>query len=336
MTGKTILVPLDGTSLAERVLPDALSLARNLKRSIRLIRICETPRARLAWLDSPERDEAERYLATVAERLRPRVSQVSTFVEHGRPAELILRAARKRDVAMVCMATTGRGGLERLLIGSVADEVMRKCAKPTLLRVPSDLCATPPAVELRRLVVPLDGTRASEAALPLAIELAEASGATLALVQILVPSGNGGDEEPSKTGSRLTERAAEAKAYLEAVAARVSVGIHCEIAVLRAGDPTEALALFAETTAADLVVMSSRGLGGMERLRHSSMADSLVRAAIPVLVLRHSSRQTRASSRDAAGATRRAYSPLKAKDESSPANTIPKTSTAGAGGQVKV
>jgi nucleotide-binding universal stress UspA family protein len=298
---KAILVPLDGSPLSERVLPYALTLARSLGQGIRVVRVCETPRARQAWLDSSEREEAERYVDTIAERLRPRVSQVSTLVDHGRPADQILVAARKRDIVMVTMATNGRGGLERLLIGSVADEVMRRCAKPTLLCVPSDFCGTPPAVELQRLVVPLDGTHSSEAALPLAVELAQASGATLALVQVLAPSSRENADDPS-----LAERAAAAKTHLESVATRVPPQIHCEIAVLRAVNPAEALALFAETTDTDLVVMNSRGLGGLKRLTHRSTADSLVRAAVPVLVRHPRQRQSTKPSQQAPVAERSA------------------------------
>ena len=147
---KHLLIPLDGTPLSERVLEPGLVLGRALEARYTLLRLI-TP-----WLfpghdptiDSPTGEgngrlelqllEASTYLEAVADRLRKQGCSVQTRVAiHRQPAAGILEEARKMGVDCIALATHGRGGLKRLLLGSVADKVLRSATLPLLVFHPA-------------------------------------------------------------------------------------------------------------------------------------------------------------------------------------------------------
>jgi nucleotide-binding universal stress UspA family protein len=145
-----ILVPLDGSALAERALAKALEL------------ISDTPTATLVLLRAAEAttlpgadpteaqiaavQEAESYLETVAQRLAEEgVANVLTSVWYGPPAPAIIEAARVRDIDLIVMSTHGRSGLGRLILGSVAESVLRGTHTPVLLLRAAGAPVEPPA-----------------------------------------------------------------------------------------------------------------------------------------------------------------------------------------------
>jgi nucleotide-binding universal stress UspA family protein len=136
MKPRKILVPLDGSSVAEIALPEAVELARG-GATLVLLRAAEP--VRLPAADPTERQvkivrEAERYLAAVAAWARKAgVTEIETSVWYAPPAEAIIEAARVRDVDLIVMSTHGRSGLGRLVLGSVAETVVRGTTTPILL-----------------------------------------------------------------------------------------------------------------------------------------------------------------------------------------------------------
>jgi len=154
---RRILVPLDGSELAEGVLPEVKHLAKGLHASIHLVQTFETsdPRAELyplygflcpseegeldaeERLDVEERKErrqwAEGYLSRVASSLLSLGLDVSWEVVEGRAADAIVELAHSDRADLVAISTYGRSGLDRAAFGSVADEVLRKVEIPVLL-----------------------------------------------------------------------------------------------------------------------------------------------------------------------------------------------------------
>jgi nucleotide-binding universal stress UspA family protein len=133
----TILVPLDGSALAEAALPRALELAEVSGARVLLLRAAQA--STLLGADPTEAQvkvvsEAEAYLAEVQQRLtgQGRVT-VETSVWYGPAAYAIVEAARIRRVDQIVMTTHGRSGLGRLLLGSVAESVLRGTTTPILL-----------------------------------------------------------------------------------------------------------------------------------------------------------------------------------------------------------
>jgi nucleotide-binding universal stress UspA family protein len=151
-----VLIPLDGSQLAEQILDPATALAAATKAQVTLLRVVQqlTPEsyvphsrrvsgirpALLTQIQEVDRQEwahAEKYLNQLAERLRTRSLTVETrVVSHVRPATAILDDASTHGVDLIALATQGRGGLKRLLVGSVADKVLRGATTPVLVYRP--------------------------------------------------------------------------------------------------------------------------------------------------------------------------------------------------------
>jgi nucleotide-binding universal stress UspA family protein len=135
MKPKIVLVPLDGSRLAETVLEPAIGFARDGAKIV-LLRAAEAP-STLSDVVAAQVDamrEAEHYLGGVATRIRAAgASDVETSVWYGEPAEAIADAARHRKADLIVMSTHGRSGLGRLVLGSVAETVLRATSTPILL-----------------------------------------------------------------------------------------------------------------------------------------------------------------------------------------------------------
>ena len=136
MAPKKILVPLDGSRLAEVALPEAFEFA---SRGATLVLLRAAGRRAASAADPTESQvtvvrEAEGYLASIAERARKAgVQNVETSVWYGAPAESIIDAARTRGIDLIVMSSHGRSGLGRLVLGSVAESVLRGTTTPILL-----------------------------------------------------------------------------------------------------------------------------------------------------------------------------------------------------------
>jgi nucleotide-binding universal stress UspA family protein len=149
-----ILIALDGSELAEQVLPPAEALAEKFGSSVTLLRavtstdqiIMSTTTAPLmgqtfpmyptidpAELARAERQEAADYLQKIAEDLSKRKIEVSQTEPDGPAAGAIIEHARTSRADLIAMTTNGRSGLGRFVLGSVADEVIRKASCPVLL-----------------------------------------------------------------------------------------------------------------------------------------------------------------------------------------------------------
>lgn len=133
-----ILVPLDGSALAEAAIDRALEIAAPAT-TIMLLRAAEA--AKFPGVDPTDAQvavvrEAEEYLESVAERLRRQGVTVETTVWYGPPAPAITEAARLRKIDLIVMSTHGRSGLGRLVLGSVAESVLRGSRTAILLLRP--------------------------------------------------------------------------------------------------------------------------------------------------------------------------------------------------------
>ena len=141
---KRVIVPLDGSELAQRALPDATGLARASNASMLLVSVVGYPylerKGLSSWalqqeaLDQVVREEtgqAEQYLNGVKERLVAEGFDVSTEVRRGAVDQAILADSQPGDV--IVMTTHGRGGVARWFLGSVAEDVLRRATVPVLL-----------------------------------------------------------------------------------------------------------------------------------------------------------------------------------------------------------
>lgn len=146
---KRVIVPLDGSPLAEGVLPFILEVAGPLDVEVVLLRVIEHD-VRGAYVHFDDigalRGQAQTYLAPLAEELRARGVRVETAVRTGEPVDQILACTREAGADLIAMTTHGRSGLGRLLFGSVAEAVLRQADVPVFLmrltKVPAPRRAT--------------------------------------------------------------------------------------------------------------------------------------------------------------------------------------------------
>jgi nucleotide-binding universal stress UspA family protein len=246
--------------------------------------------------DAPAPDEAYAAAAAAAETRLAALAR-SSCAEGARlvivqrkalePAAAILEYAREAGVDLLVMGTHGRSGPGRLLLGSVAEEVMRRAPCPVLVMRQLEDGKNRSVRLVRHIVVPVDFSLPAQDALLAAGDVALRYGARLTLLHVV--------EEPEWAAAYPDWRAvpptphekvtARVQHKLRGAAAALPPGVHCEIE-LRGGDPATEIVAFAERTGADLVVMASRGLTGIERLVFGSTAEAVIRAVdAPVMVV---------------------------------------------------
>ncbi|HLH21743.1 MAG TPA: universal stress protein [Chloroflexota bacterium] len=270
-----ILVPLDGSEVAEAALPCAEALARLAPSTLYLVRAAP-----------PEEEPlAAAYLARVATAVRARGLVAEPVVAAGPPADAVVHEAAARAVDVIVMTTHGRTGPGRWVLGSVADQVLHRTAQPVLLvRSGQATCAERP----RRVLVPLDGSELAERALVHSRALV-GPGGELLLYQALAPATpvvpDAGADSPWT--EQLEATRAAALAYLEKVAAPLrAAGYQVRVAA-EFGVAAERIVQYARQEHADLIVISGHGRSGAARWLLGSVADELVRSApVPLLLLR--------------------------------------------------
>ncbi len=138
---KRILVPLDGSPLAESVVPHALALAKALDVEIVLLRVTVNPAAEFSFSDpglasnliQELEQESKTYIKAMCTKLEKGGVRVTYLLREGAVAETIIEAAETMQVDLIAMSTHGRSGIPRWLLGSVADQVLRTSPVPVML-----------------------------------------------------------------------------------------------------------------------------------------------------------------------------------------------------------
>jgi nucleotide-binding universal stress UspA family protein len=271
----TMIVPLDGTLTSEAALPVAAWLAHATDAALVLVRVTDAD-------DTPEQAAAHAYLARLAagEALRGLAATIS--VRHGEPAAAIDALARDAGADLIVMATHGHAGLARALLGSVTEQVLAHSPVPVVVLRAAVQALAP----LTTILVPVDATPGSMAALAVASALAGVTGARLALVQIVPPLARWGRGWGIAVGWEEEVRQA-AQHALDSLVARLRQQGRVADGYARIGAIAPAIAALATETGAELIVMSTHAFTGPKRALLGSIADEVVRkAAQPVLLVR--------------------------------------------------
>lgn len=297
---RRILVPLDGSSFGEHALPTAIAQARRLDATLDLVTVAapETSQGE----DARERgqDRATTYLNEVQSRIRSAGFEGPVSIEvisAGNVAHSLVRHAEKSGADLFLMTTHGRGALKRAWLGSTADGVIRRSPVPVLLLRPEvgedetepvDLAAEPRPY--RKILVPLDGSRAAEEMLAVAPSLT-ASDAEFTLLRVVAPFIPGGSPYLPHVVSETRDQEVvqeAARDYLEGVPDRFELGDRTAAVQTRLeGQAGLAIIDVARDEAMELIAISTTGRGGVARLLLGSVADKVIRGApCPVLVYR--------------------------------------------------
>lgn len=299
---KHLLVPVDGSALAEAAIDTAIVLAQAAGAEIALITAHEARRPGLldATVDYTADPEQRSYVRKLAERIATHSHVRSNgCVEIGDPAEVILRRARELGCDLIVMTTNGRTGLRRTLLGSVAHEVVRTSRLPVLmLRPAGDSITNGAAARLfHRVLVPLDGTRVSAAVLPFATALARCGGGGVLLMRVIQPlplfaaTGDMPIYSPTLLDPAITTQlAADARHELDAMASSVSreYAVSARSVVTVADSAADSILATAEAESADAIAMTPQSHGA-SRLVLGSVCDRVLRhGSLPLLLYRPS------------------------------------------------
>jgi nucleotide-binding universal stress UspA family protein len=304
----TILVPLDGSPLAESALEPAMLLAKRFEADVMLVRTLfpeDLPEGSSRFVET---HDAQHYLKSMADFLRGEDLVVHTVVLPMDAAEGIVDEAEFSKVDLIVMATHGRKGVDALRHPSVTWQVLRQTHAPILTcKCASNDAMAAQTIHLPRfmtdpyapILVPLDGSLQAEAALPLAIELARTFGNPLLLVrtgeQPYIAGGAIGYE--AIVGQAMEWSLEEAESYLKLKAAELdSMGLKVEIATAM-GSAAVFIEQMAQQRQAGLIVVASHGRGWLGRLVIGSVARKVLRDVdTPVLLVRrpvaHGSNET--------------------------------------------
>ena len=288
---KRILAPLDGSGLAERAIPYASRIAARTQAELLLL-AAVVPGEHWVGLatanpsDPQELEAAGEYLQSVAKPLRTHGLAVRTQAVSGRAASAICAAAEDAECDLIVMTTQGRAGLDRWMVGSVADKVRHTSAKPVLL-VHGHQEIAPEVSSATRILVPLDGSELAELVLPFVEEIAAALGASLVLQQVVVPPAAlyASEYLPSALPA-LNDVEAAAKSYLTKLALGIrATGLAVDVRV-DVGLPSQAIIDLADSGEIDIIAMMTHGRTGPSRLIMGSVADSVSRHVdVPCLIV---------------------------------------------------
>ncbi len=288
---KTILVPLDGSELAERVLPYASEIAQRAKAEILLLTsiqpvgIWDATATAINW----EREErvAQEYLDAQKERLQAAGVKVRVKREHGEAAAGILETAEAENVSLIAISTHGRSGITRWLFGSVADRIVQSSHVPLLMIRPDDKDVAAPTFQ--KMLVPLDGSETAASVLPFVEEMARLFGASLVLYHAVPPiSAYPGFEtvNPQLDGQVLQEMQQQAKELLSSTARELEGrGLHATVAV-SIDLAVDGILHAAKETSADLIAIGTHGRSGIGRMVMGSVANAVMRRSeLPCLLV---------------------------------------------------
>ena len=273
-----ILVPLDGSILAEVALPYAEELAGRLCSEITLLSVADSAEAQdyhkhLIYIEKtigPTKRRAERFV----KKPEGKAIKVSSEILVGHPAEKIVDYADIEGIDLAIMATHGRSGVKRWALGSVADKVARATKRPVVLvraknphRNVTDKCL------LNKVLVPLDGSKESEAVIPYIKELASKLTLEVTLLQVLA--------QP------YHHAYADAEGYIEKmVNAFKGKGITTE-SEISAGSAAEEIIKLADEASIDMIAMSTHGQSGVSRWALGGVANRILQGGnTPILLVR--------------------------------------------------
>lgn len=294
---KHLLVPLDGSRLAEAALPPAAYLARKLGASITLIHLVERNAPQDVHGDHHlgTSKEAEKYLDDVSRQAFTsdiRVDHHVHTVEIDNVARSIVEHAEELAVDLVVMCSHGRGGPRTWLFGGIAQQVIAQGDTPVfLVRARAQPLAS--GFACRRLIVPLDGQPDHEQSVPAASSLAHACGAEIHLLMAVHTRGTLPGQQAASAmllpgaSAALLDLAEQAGAqYLSRQQAEMQAAGLAVTAEVQRGDPAGLIVTVARRVDADMIVMGTHGKSQMDAFWSGSVTPRVAsRSTVPLLLV---------------------------------------------------
>jgi nucleotide-binding universal stress UspA family protein len=292
-----MLIPLDGSKVAEQVLPYARCLAKKLGVPVEFLQVVDPESHTLLanpaqgrYVDTILADRVEsgkNYLEGIARSFQG--AHVNCLVEKGKAEEVVIEKAAMDKNTLIVMATHGRSGIQRWLLGSVADNILHAATNHVLLVRASDQGKTDGEAVLKTVVVPLDGSPLAERVLPDVAELAKKIKLAVVLVRAYaLPPSVSGDDFGFYSADLLDQLESEAKDYLAGKVKDLKTkGLEDVSSVVHIGYGAEEIITLARNTPDNFIAMCTHGRSGVKRWVFGSVAERVVRhSGDPVLIIR--------------------------------------------------
>ncbi len=298
-----ILVPLDGTELAEKSLHYAMELTARSGAELDLLHVCG-PEECHCGPDGCHVEPMHRvYIEHTADVLKRRLQEagveeakVRSVIRTGDPAHVILGYADENDVSLIVMATHGRSGVKRWIMGSVAMKIHRCSTAPVrLVRALSSDEAPPEDWPERRILVLLDGSELAEQVLPYVVDHARMSDAEVTLLRVCEPPIISADYPeaimPLSWGEHVEQvtkyQQEQCSLYLEGVEKRLKdMGLKVEYEC-SLGNAAEEILNYASRNRFNLIAMTTHARCGLGLWPIGSIADKVIHGtSSPILLVR--------------------------------------------------
>jgi len=296
---RKILVPLDGSELAEYAIKPAFTLAAHNRSELTLLRVPIvgdivsyglSPQD-LVWRDEVLRTnfgEAEHYLAQVRDHYQQTGVTIRPVTVSGDPASTIVDYARAESIDLIVMSTHGRTGISRWVLGSITERVLRQAPCPVLVIRNSQ--------PIERALITLDGSPLSQLALAPGVSVASQLGAQLTLLTIATSQSKASLESaftlaqtgPEPVHSECGSTRELAEAYLNSLvhqgltAEMTSSEPHLEV---MEGPPAHAILEYAEANNITLLIMATHGRSGLLRWVYGSVTEKVLRNSRAALLV---------------------------------------------------
>lgn len=291
-----ILVPLDGSSLAECVLPHTVAIAQTFGAQSTLLGVMErsTTTGRLKSVDPLEwqmaKAEVNAYLNGVTARLQEVGLQVENTLLEGQAAERVVQFAQSHDVQLIILSSHGRSGLTGWNVSGVVQKIILRAYVPTMIvRAYRPTSKELSGLRYRRLLVPLDGSQRAECVLPLATTLAHHHDSQLVLAHIVSKPEMPRRAPPTREDIELadlvtTRNRHEATRYLEQLRSRLP--LEAQIILMDSENVVASLHELVESEEIDLVLLSAHGYSGGAKWPYGSVTISFIAyGTTPLLIL---------------------------------------------------
>jgi nucleotide-binding universal stress UspA family protein len=292
-----MLIPLDGSKVAEQVLPYARFLAKALTIPVELLEVVDPEALNLLanpgqgrYIDTLLAERTERcktYLEAIARSFQG--ARIQCFADIGKAEEIIIEKAAADRNTLVVMATHGRSGIQRWHLGSVADKVLHGATNHLLLVRARPENQIDGEAALKTVIVPLDGSPLAEQVLPCVVDLAKKTKLKVILMRAYaLPPAVTADEYGTYTEELIKQLEAEALDYLAQKIKEVKgKGLENVESIAGFGYGAEEIIKIGRQTPDNLIAMCTHGRSGIKRWVLGSVTERVVQhSGDPVLIIR--------------------------------------------------
>lgn len=291
-----VVVPLDGSEVAEQAVPIARALAERNSAPVVLLSVVEIAMEFDTWIDASMvslEDEVKGWVADRQEYLdevaaRVGGTNITTEIRAGRPSQEIAAYVEGVDDPMIVMASHGRGGIEQVVVGSVAFRIIHDVRCPVIVTRMTEEAAGPGAASFSKLLIPVDGSDASASVIDQAVATVGEPRPAIHFLRVMeAPTWSRRSFNRGLVGQYLEASKEEAEQHLTGLAERITSQGHEATWEVRDGDVTKTILECAAEVGATEIAMATHGRGGLGRALLGSVAQRVLqRSDLPLLLIR--------------------------------------------------